>query len=267
VRQIYHQCKLVHADLSEYNILFHEDHLWIIDVSQSVEHDHPSAFDFLRNDLKNVEDFFGKLGASALLGLRRSFEYVTTEKLDVKDDEGNDEAVLRRWLQEEEVKGNTPGQLNEGQASTMNNKSSAHEDAVFLQSYIPRTLNEVYDPERDVELLARGEGKRLIYADTIGLVDQQEQVKSSRGVRFDQSTKDEKSSVDNVSHTPTSTRNTNTVSSSDEEDDSEGDEVSESEDEDLEPTQKPTGEEPWERKPRGHRHEDREAKKVGGVVI
>ncbi|KAJ4001082.1 RIO domain-containing protein [Lentinula boryana] len=42
VRKMFHQCKLAHADLSEYNILFHEGHLWIIDVSQSVEHDHPS---------------------------------------------------------------------------------------------------------------------------------------------------------------------------------------------------------------------------------
>ncbi|MDA8486959.1 hypothetical protein NNO07_28260, partial [Pseudomonas resinovorans] len=40
MRLMYHRCRLVHADLSEYNILFHEGHLWIIDVSQSVEHDH-----------------------------------------------------------------------------------------------------------------------------------------------------------------------------------------------------------------------------------
>ena len=42
---------------------------------------------------------------------------------------------------------------------------------VFMQSFIPRTLNEVYDPERDVDLLLKGEGKKLIYADTIGLIE------------------------------------------------------------------------------------------------
>ncbi|KAG8892695.1 protein kinase rio1, partial [Tulasnella sp. 417] len=43
VRILYHVCRLVHADLSEYNILFHRSHLYMIDVSQSVEHDHPHA--------------------------------------------------------------------------------------------------------------------------------------------------------------------------------------------------------------------------------
>jgi len=100
MRKMYHQCKLVHADLSEYNILYHESHLYIIDVSQSVEHDHPSAFDFLRNDIKNVEDFFGRLGVRCL-GLRRCFEYVTKEKLSGSAEEEGD--VLVRWLEEGDV--------------------------------------------------------------------------------------------------------------------------------------------------------------------
>jgi RIO kinase 1 len=32
----------------------------VIDVSQSVEHDHPHALDFLRRDITNVNDFFQK---------------------------------------------------------------------------------------------------------------------------------------------------------------------------------------------------------------
>lgn len=43
MRKLYTECKLVHADLSEYNILFHDGHLCVIDVSQSVEHDHPQV--------------------------------------------------------------------------------------------------------------------------------------------------------------------------------------------------------------------------------
>lgn len=34
VRQLYQKCRLVHADLSEYNILYHKGDLYIIDVSQ-----------------------------------------------------------------------------------------------------------------------------------------------------------------------------------------------------------------------------------------
>lgn len=48
IRTMYQKCRLVHADLSEYNVLVHQNELWIIDVSQSVEPDHPRAFDFLR---------------------------------------------------------------------------------------------------------------------------------------------------------------------------------------------------------------------------
>lgn len=32
----------------------------MIDVSQSVEHDHPHALDFLRRDITNINDFFKK---------------------------------------------------------------------------------------------------------------------------------------------------------------------------------------------------------------
>ena len=98
VRRMFHVCKLVHADLSEYNILYHEEHLWIIDVSQSVEHDHPAAFDFLRKDIKNMEDFFGRLGVRCL-GLRRCFDFVTKAKL-CEDDGTSDEDVLKKWLEE-----------------------------------------------------------------------------------------------------------------------------------------------------------------------
>lgn len=54
VRRMYQRCKLVHADLSEYNLLYHKDEVWVIDVSQAVEHDHPMALDFLRRDCSIV---------------------------------------------------------------------------------------------------------------------------------------------------------------------------------------------------------------------
>ena len=48
MRTMYHSCRLVHGDLSEYNILYARGQLLFIDVSQSVEHDHPRALEFLR---------------------------------------------------------------------------------------------------------------------------------------------------------------------------------------------------------------------------
>lgn len=57
---IFNKCKLVHADLSEFNLLYHDGHIVVIDVSQSVEHDHPHALEFLRKDCTNITDFFAK---------------------------------------------------------------------------------------------------------------------------------------------------------------------------------------------------------------
>ena len=44
---MYSKCKLVHADLSEYNILYWGRKIQVIDLGQAVEITHPSAADFL----------------------------------------------------------------------------------------------------------------------------------------------------------------------------------------------------------------------------
>lgn len=78
MRLLYQQCRLVHADLSEYNILYHEKRLWLIDVSQSVEHDHPHSLEFLRMDIKNVSDFFRRKGHTAnMFSERRIYNFIT----------------------------------------------------------------------------------------------------------------------------------------------------------------------------------------------
>ena len=56
----------MHGDFSEYNMLYHKQEVYVIDVSQSVEHDHPMALDFLRRDCSNVNDFFKKKGLVTL---------------------------------------------------------------------------------------------------------------------------------------------------------------------------------------------------------
>lgn len=54
--RLYKHCKLVHADFSEFNLILKDNKdLFVIDVSQSVEHDHPRSFDFLKSDIKNVQ--------------------------------------------------------------------------------------------------------------------------------------------------------------------------------------------------------------------
>jgi RIO kinase 1 len=245
VRKMYHTCKLVHADLSEYNILFHGGHLCIIDVSQSVEHDHPSAFDFLRSDIKNIEDFFEKFGVKCL-GLRRCFDFITRVQV---AKEGQDEgSALKDWLTEADEEQQSPPSIDgsDNKITSSSNISAAHEDNIFLQSYIPRTLNEVYDAERDVEVLTKGDGKNLIYAETIGLTHPTSGVSQKGEVRPQVRFKGEGSS-----------ENGDLVE--------EDEYTSDSEEEGSEETEAAeTGEKGVfdPRAPRGHRHEDREAKKA-----
>ncbi|KAJ3801560.1 RIO1-domain-containing protein [Lentinula aff. detonsa] len=256
VRKMFHQCKLVHADLSEYNILFHEGHLWIIDVSQSVEHDHPSAFDFLRKDLSNVEEFFGRSGVDCL-GLRRVFEFVIKDNLPLSNEASSDEELLRKWI---EAASNAEIPILEDQESL-----AAHEDSIFKKSYIPRHLNELYDPERDVAAVKRGEGSKLIYADTIGLVDPQ-------------SNDDKRDRLEEAQAVGSRTTTTVHFVTDNEDHAAEaGDQVEDSNilenasdsESDLGSDQEADGGDNGansagvysERKPRGHRHEDREAKK------
>lgn len=93
VRTMFQRCRLVHADLSEYNILYHEGRLAIIDVSQSVDLDHPRCFDFLREDLLHVNDFFSKKGVATATE-RELFEFVT----DPTVSDANVDACLDRLI-------------------------------------------------------------------------------------------------------------------------------------------------------------------------
>lgn len=259
VRTMFHVCKLVHADLSEYNILYHDGALWIIDVSQSVEHDHPAAFDFLRSDLSNVEEFFGRAGVSTL-GLRKTFEFVTRETLDSAEGE-TDEAVLKRWIEEREALG-AQAAIDDEQADKEepNKGNEEHEDSVFMKSFIPRTLNEVYDPERDVERVARGEGKDLIYADTIGVVAGEDQFDEDAAPKVKKTKTKTKGVTFEDEDRPIDEHDQVAEQKAQEQDgDEQRDEASDEDDSEEEDGEKDTF---VERKPKGHKFEDKDAKKV-----
>ncbi len=53
---------LVHADLSEFNILNFEEEPVFIDLSQTTTTEHPQAKEFLRRDVENLVKYFKKQG-------------------------------------------------------------------------------------------------------------------------------------------------------------------------------------------------------------
>ncbi|CAG8937884.1 unnamed protein product [Penicillium salamii] len=156
MRVMYQTCHLVHADLSEYNILYHKERLYIIDVSQSVEHDHPRSLEFLRMDIKNVSDFFRRKNVMTL-SERTVFNFVISPQGPTEIAAGNDEmtnAIEKLLVAREE---GTDEQQEAEDADT----------AVFRQQYIPQTLEQVYDVERDTERIRDGKGDDLIYGDLL----------------------------------------------------------------------------------------------------
>ncbi|KAL0365922.1 UNVERIFIED_CONTAM: Serine/threonine-protein kinase rio1 [Sesamum radiatum] len=114
MRTLYQKCKLVHGDLSEYNILYFEGHLYIIDVSQAVDLDHPHALDFLREDCLHV---------SAQKKILARGDVISAE---------------------EEIA-----------------------DSVFVQSFIPKTLDHVKHAEEDVQRIISGKDTGDMYYQTI----------------------------------------------------------------------------------------------------
>ena len=139
IRLLYQVCRLVHADLSEYNMIVHDDKLYIIDVSQSVEPEHPMSLDFLRMDIKNVNAYFSKLGAD-VFPERLIFQFVISDTLegytgDYKSSEALGKYVSKalpiKKTQEDEV-----------------------EDEIFRSLYLVRNLNGL--EERDFDRFSEG---------------------------------------------------------------------------------------------------------------
>jgi RIO kinase 1 len=61
MRRLY-SAGLVHGDFSEYNVVFHEGQLVVLDLGQAVTVHHPNSREFLERDCENVAAFFGRQG-------------------------------------------------------------------------------------------------------------------------------------------------------------------------------------------------------------
>ena len=66
LKRLYQKAKLVHGDLSEYNIMMWKGKPVVFDVSQSVSIQHPLADFMLRRDLTNVNRFFSRLNVNVI---------------------------------------------------------------------------------------------------------------------------------------------------------------------------------------------------------
>ncbi|KAI8814792.1 RIO1 family-domain-containing protein [Cladochytrium replicatum] len=180
--KMYHRCKLVHADLSEYNLLVHKGVLYVIDVSQAVEHDHPHALEFLRKDCSNIVDYFRRmLGPQSVMTVRELFDFVVSDQkqllihiqsagkwnitldcpTDINSARAVEEQILDTYLDY------VHEQIAKRPASYL--ESVQVDEEVFKKAYIPRTLEEVIDIERDSQKILSGSGNELLYTSVTGL--------------------------------------------------------------------------------------------------
>lgn len=155
MRRMFRECRLVHADLSEYNMLYHAGHVMLIDVSQSVESDHPRALEFLRMDATNVTDYFRRCGVTVMTP-RELFDFVVgLEELDAL---AAQDAFVGAALARSEARGNARPTGEEEVA-----------EGVFMAAFIPQSLAAVRDVEGDVDKLTRGETGELYYGALTGM--------------------------------------------------------------------------------------------------
>ncbi|KAK3935140.1 putative serine threonine-protein kinase [Diplogelasinospora grovesii] len=176
MRRLYQVCRLVHADLSEYNILYNDKKLYIIDVSQSVEHDHPRALEFLRMDIKNVGDFFRRRGVD-ILADRTVFNFITAPEGPVEEP-ALSQAVKHLY----EIRLAVADTDEAAAAEEVDNE-------VFRNQFIPQTLEQVYDMEKDAQKLGTGQEGDLVYRNLLA-----DQVVLPKADKVDGSTAEEETS-------------------------------------------------------------------------
>lgn len=169
MRLLYQKCHLIHADLSEYNTIVHQDDLYIFDVSQSVEPDHPMALDFLRMDIKNVNDYFDRAKKINVYPERLIFRFIIDpwESIDPSGSSNpEDVQVMREYLN------GLPLKVGEDQI---------HQDEIFRSLHLVTSLHHL--EERDFERFNEG------HIDTLrDLVDMKE---GDKDVDVDEDDEDE----------------------------------------------------------------------------
>lgn len=81
IYRMYKSAKIVHCDLSEYNLLIHEKKVYVIDVGQSVDITHSYSDLFLLNDINNLNMFFERRNVQ-IKDHVQIYEWVTGKTMD-----------------------------------------------------------------------------------------------------------------------------------------------------------------------------------------
>ena len=78
IKKLYDDAKLVHTDLSQYNILNLDEKPVLIDFSHAVDLRYPTVKRFVKRDMLNLVNYFNKIGLN--LDVEKEFERIWTAK-------------------------------------------------------------------------------------------------------------------------------------------------------------------------------------------
>eukprot|EP01111_Echinosteliopsis_oligospora_P014655 TRINITY_DN5562_c0_g1_i1.p1 TRINITY_DN5562_c0_g1~~TRINITY_DN5562_c0_g1_i1.p1 ORF type:complete len:619 (+),score=149.29 TRINITY_DN5562_c0_g1_i1:36-1859(+) len=159
MRRLYQTANLVHADMSEYNILYFDKTPYIIDVSQAVEIEHENSLEFLRRDCQNISAFFSKRGVEYCMNTRQLFEFITDKEI-----ENEDRYIVALETKIEANPEPTPDEIVQAE--------------VFRHAYIPHNAWEIKDLLQE-QHEARSNKNPDIFHSTV------------TGVRYDSSSQDD----------------------------------------------------------------------------
>lgn len=76
-RKIYKKAKLVHGDFSEYNLIYYNNKIYVIDVSQAIPISSPYADILLEKDINNIRNISLKFGLK--YDKEYIYEYITKD--------------------------------------------------------------------------------------------------------------------------------------------------------------------------------------------
>ncbi|KAJ6228651.1 serine/threonine-protein kinase rio1 [Anaeramoeba flamelloides] len=157
MRVMYQKVELVHADLSEYNILYSQKKAVIIDVSQSIHSQTENALEFLRKDCWNITKFFKSKGVKCW-SVRELFGFVTSLSINSNNLEPFLEE-MQRIVDQRDPK----------------DSEMIEKDSLFMKAFIPKSLSDLDQEETEqmslnyVERILKGETSEMFYGEVMGL--------------------------------------------------------------------------------------------------